>query len=78
MLARMYLYMGEYKEALKYAKLSLKENSSLLDLKNYSVVDPEKSIGRTDVPYGADNPEHIYIRLGSLDLRFFWFSIRFR
>ena len=63
MLARMYLYMGEYKEALKYAKLSLKENSSLLDLKNYSVVDPEKSIGRTDVPYGADNPEHIYIRL---------------
>ena len=42
MLARMYLYMGEYNEALKYAKLSLAENSSLL---------------------GADNPEHIYIRL---------------
>lgn len=39
MLARMYLYMGEYNEALKYAKLSLAENSSLLDLKNYSVVD---------------------------------------
>lgn len=63
MLARMYLYMGNYDEALKYAKLSLTENSSLLDLKNYSVVDPEKSIGRIDVPYGADNPENIYIRL---------------
>lgn len=63
MLARMYLYMGEYKEALKYAKLSLEENSSLLDLKNYSVVDPEQSIGRIDVPDGADNPENIYIRL---------------
>lgn len=63
MLARMYLYMGEYDQALKYAKLSLAENSSLLDLKNYSVVDPDKSIGRIDVPYGADNPENIYIRL---------------
>lgn len=63
MLARMYLYMGEYNEALKYAKLSLAENSSLLDLKNYSVVDPDKSIGRINVLYGADNPEHIYIRL---------------
>ena len=63
MLARMYLYMGEYNEALKYAKLSLEANSSLLDLKNYSVVDPEKSIGRINVPYGADNPENVYIRL---------------
>ena len=63
MLARVYMYMGEYNEALKYAKLSLTENSSLLDLKNYSVVDPDKSIGRIDVPYGADNPENIYIRL---------------
>jgi len=63
MLAWMYLYMGEYNEALKYAKLSLAENSSLLDLKNYSVVDPDKSIGRINVPYGADNPENIYIRL---------------
>ena len=63
MLARVYLYMGEYNEALKYAKLSLTENSSLLDLKNYAVVDPDKSIGRIDVPYGADNPENIYIRL---------------
>lgn len=63
MLARMYLYMGEYNEALKYAKLSLEENSSLLDLKGYSVVDPEQAIGRIDVPYGADNPENIYIRL---------------
>jgi len=63
MLARMYLYMGNYNEALKYAKLSLAENSSLLDLRNYSVVQPDWSIGRIDVPYGADNPENIYIRL---------------
>ncbi len=63
MLARMYLYMGNYNEALKYAKLSLTENSSLLDLRNYSVVQPDWSIGRIDVPYGADNPENIYIRL---------------
>ena len=70
MLARMYLYMGEYNEALKYAKLSLAENSSLLDLKNYSVVDPDKSIGRINVPYGADNPEHIYIRLAPLTFGF--------
>jgi len=63
MLARVYLYTGEYDAALRYAKLSLEENSSLLDLRHYSVVDPKKSIGRTDVPYGANNPEHIYIRL---------------
>lgn len=63
MLARMYLYMGNYNEALKYAKLSLAENSSLLDLRNYSVVQPDWSIGRIDIPYGADNPENIYIRL---------------
>lgn len=63
MLARMYLYMGEYSEALKYAKLSLEENSSLLDLKNYSVIAPDWPIMRTDVPDGADNPENIYIRL---------------
>ena len=63
MLARMYLCMGNYKEALKNAELSLEVNSSLLDLKLYKVIDPEKSIGRLDVPQRADNPENIYVRV---------------
>lgn len=63
MLARMYLYMGDYAKALENAKESLKHNSSLLDLRKYKVVDPEKWIGRIDVPARADNPENIYIRL---------------
>lgn len=63
MLARMYLYMGNYNKALENAKESLKHNSSLLNLCEYKVVDPEKAIGRLDVPARADNPENIYIRL---------------
>lgn len=61
MLARMYLYMGNYKEALKNAEESLKNKSTLLD---YSVfkVDPELWIGRSDMPDGADNAENIYVR----------------
>lgn len=63
MLARMYLYMSNYTEALKYANKALEQNNTLLDLKLYNVVDPTKSIGRLDVPYEAKNPENIYIRL---------------
>lgn len=63
MLARMYLYMSNYSEALKYANKSMEQNKTLLDLKLYNVIDSDKSIGRTDVPYKADNPENIYIRL---------------
>lgn len=63
MLARMYLYMSNYTEALKYANKSLEQNNTLLDLKLYDVVDPTKSIGRLNVPYEAKNPENIYIRL---------------
>lgn len=63
MLARMYLYMGDYPKALENARLSLELNRELLDLRNYKVVDPNKFIGRINVPYGADNPENIYIRL---------------
>lgn len=63
MLARMYLYMGNYSEALKNAELSLENNSTLLDWKPYNVVDPEKYIGRIDLPDGDENPENIYIRL---------------
>lgn len=64
MLARMYLYMGDYAKALDYAERSLALNSFVLDLSPYSVVDPEKSIGRIDYPRDCkDNPENIYIRL---------------
>lgn len=63
MLARMYLYMSDYKEALKYAEISLGQNNTLLDLKLYKVIAADKWIGRLDVPARADNPENTYIRL---------------
>ena len=61
-LAKMYLYMGNYAEALKAANEVLKINNSLLDLKKYAVVKPQSSIGRTNVPQDIDNPENIYIK----------------
>lgn len=63
MRARMYLYMGDYAKALENANLSLKGNNTLLDLTKYSVVAPNRAIGRTNVPDRADNPENIYIRM---------------
>ncbi|MGL5682897.1 MAG: RagB/SusD family nutrient uptake outer membrane protein [Marinifilaceae bacterium] len=64
MLARMYLYMGRYELALKYAQQSLALNETVLDLTLHKVVDPDKSIGRTDYPSEAkNNPENIYVRL---------------
>lgn len=63
MLARMYLYMGDYEQALENARLSLENNSTLLDMKQYNVVDPEQYFGRTDLPQDpSDNPENIYVR----------------
>ena len=61
-LAKMYLYMGNYAEALKAANEVLEINNSLLDLKKYAVVKPQSSIGRTTVPQDIDNPENIYIK----------------
>lgn len=63
MLARTYLYMGNYSKALAYADRSLAVNNSLLDFKQYSVVNVYAAIGRTNLPNGADNKENIYIRL---------------
>ena len=63
MLARMYLYMGDYKKALENAVISLQNNSTLMSLFPYKVVDRDKYIGRIDVPAGDENPENIYIRL---------------
>ena len=61
-LAKMYLYMGNYAEALKAANAVLEMNNSLLDLKKYAVVKVQSSIGRTNVPQDIDNPENIYIK----------------
>ena len=61
-LAKMYLYMGNYTEALKAANAVLEMNNSLLDLKKYAVVKAQSSIGRTNVPQDIDNPENIYIK----------------
>ena len=61
-LAKMYLYMGNYTEALKAANAVLEMNNSLLDLKKYAVVKPQSSIGRTNVPQDIDSPENIYIK----------------
>lgn len=61
-LAKMYLYMGNYAEALKAANEVLEINNSLLDLKKYAVVKTQSSIGRTNVPQDIDNPENIYIK----------------
>lgn len=61
-LAKMYLYMDNYAEALKAANEVLEINNSLLDLKKYAVVKPQSSIGRTNVPQDIDNPENIYIK----------------
>lgn len=60
--ARMYLYMGDYDQALKYAEEVLKTNNTLLDMKLYSVVDPDKTSGRTNLPDADENPENINIR----------------
>lgn len=61
MLARMYLYMGNYEKALENAKISLEYKSTLLNKQNYTV-DFENWIYCSDLPYGADNPENIYVR----------------
>lgn len=62
-LARMYLYMGDYEQALKNARLSLEKNNTLLDLKLYKVVNNNRAIGRTNIPSETNNPEHIFLRL---------------
>lgn len=63
MLARMYLYMGDYQNALDYANKSLAVSDTLLDLTQYEVVRPYAAIGRTNVPDLTNNTENIYIRL---------------
>lgn len=65
-LARMYLYMGEYKLALYHADKALELKNELLDMTQCRVVDSSAYIGRIDVPYAANNPENIYMRVAPL------------
>ena len=69
MLARMYLYMGDYKKALENAVISLQNNSTLMSLFPYKVVDRDKYIGRIDVPDGDEEPRKYLYSFGPLD---FW------
>lgn len=63
LLARMYLYKGDYASALKNAKLALEKHPELLDLKRYEVINPKRFAGRNNVPELTANPENIYIRM---------------
>ena len=60
--ARVYLYMGNYAEALKAANEVIARHDTLLDLTRYEVVKPAGQIGRTNVPDADANPESIFIK----------------
>lgn len=62
MSARMYLYQGEYDKALQKAEEALEYNDEVLDMTRLSVIDPDKTVGRTDYPEADENPENINIR----------------
>ncbi len=64
-LSRMYLYLGNYNEALKNAKASLAENDFLLDLTKHNLVANQYFIGRVDLPETSDNKENILIKYAS-------------
>ena len=61
-LARAYLYMGNYEEALKYANQTLEINSALLDYKTLTVNPQMLGLSMVDMPQTLDNPESIYAR----------------
>lgn len=62
LLARAYLYMGDYAQALKNANEVLKLNATLLDY-NTLVVNPEAlGLNMVNMPVPKENPESIYAR----------------
>ena len=71
-LARMYLYMGNYDEALANAKEVLNVHRELLDLKNYVSTDGGwdhiKDAEGNIYPTNGENPEDIFYRLDATDL----------
>lgn len=67
-LSRMYLYMGNYTEALKNANLSLAQNKQLLDYKKYKATQGQwgrlvSLDGSEEFPDEAKNIENVYTRL---------------
>lgn len=65
LLARMYLLKGDYKEALKYSELCLGMKSELLNLNDHKVTREDGTVYRTDIPYGVDSKEVVYLRHAS-------------
>lgn len=69
LLSKAYLYMGDYANALKYADETLKLNSTLTNMRNYSVIAPgpfpyvpATPVGWTNVPDGQLHPETLLSR----------------
>lgn len=62
LLARTYLYMGNYQEALKAANEVLKVNSTLLDYTTLKKNPDRFGLNMTNVPRAKNNPESIYTR----------------
>ena len=68
-LSRMYLYMGNYEEALKNARLSLEQNDKLLDYKLYKAKQGQwgrivlASNEDEEFPDESKNVENVYTRL---------------
>ena len=71
-LARMYLYMGNYDEALTNAKEVLKVHQELLDLKRFISTDGGwdhvKDMEGNIFPSKGENPEDIFYRMDATDL----------
>ncbi|WP_256002492.1 RagB/SusD family nutrient uptake outer membrane protein [Pedobacter deserti] len=69
LLSRVYLYMGNYEQALANANEALGLYSTLANMNNYKVIIPGPfpfvpgaPVGWTDVPRGIDHPETIVAR----------------
>ena len=69
LLARAYLYMGDYEKAKQYADQTLSYYDVLVDMNNYQVTVPGPfeyvpgaPLGWTDIPDGQHNPESILSR----------------
>lgn len=67
LLARMYLFMGNYKKALEYSEKCLSHNSKLLNFNDYNVVSPNSYSKRIDLPHGLQSEENIYLRMPILE-----------
>ncbi len=69
LLSRVYLYMGDYEQALNYANKTLELKSELFNMNDYSVTIPGPfpyvpgaPLGWTNIPDGQHNPETLVAR----------------